>query len=121
MLSPVRLHSAARTDTHDVEATFLRFLRAGREIDVRKRVNLVHDDVAVIGSDTRGDTGDTLAVELTGDGMELAALYIALYRSFVKERSYNIYSILVSHQDHFVCQKLRFEMQMKRRTIRIDD
>ena len=112
---------AAGTYAHDVQASFLRLLRAGGKIDIRQRIHLVHHDIAVIGTDTRRDTRDTLALEFTGDGMKLAALYVAFDRSFVEERCYHIYSVLVSDQDHFVCQKLRFEMQMKRRTIRIDD
>ena len=117
----VLLHTSTRTDTDDVEATFLCFLRAGLEIDVREGVNLIHDDVAVVGTDTRRDTGDTFAVELTGNGVELAALYVAFYTAFVEEGGYHIYSVLVTDQDHFVCQKLRFQMQMKCRTIGIDD
>ena len=117
----VLLHTAAGTDTYDVEHTFLGFLGAGVVIDVSERVNLIHDDVAVIGTDTGRDTGDTFALELTSDGMELTGLNVTLDRSFIKEGGYHVYTILVADEDDLVSQELRFEMQMECRTITIDD
>ncbi len=109
----ILLHTAAGSDTDDLQLAFLRLLLAGVEIDVSQRVDLVHDDVAVVGTDTGGYTGDTLALIFAGDGVELAALHVTLDTAFVEERGYHIYPILVSYQDHFVCQKLRLEMQME--------
>ena len=97
------------------------FLRAGSEVDVGECVYLVHDDVAVISSDTGGDTRDAFALELTGDGMELTGLYVALDGTFVEEGCHHIYAVLVTDEDDFVREELGFEMQMKRRTIGIDD
>ena len=115
------LHTAAGTDTNDVEAAFVLFFGAGSEVDVSERVDLVHHDIAVVGTDTGGDTRDTFALELTGNRMELARLHVTLDRAFVKERSHHVYTVLITHEDDFIRQELRFKMQMECRTIGIDD
>ena len=106
----ILLHSAACTDTNDLQLAFLLFLRSGVIIDIRQRVNLVHHDIAVICTYTGWDTTDTFAMILTGDGMELTTLNVALNRTFIEERSYNVYTVLVTHQNNLVCQELRFQM-----------
>ena len=117
----VFLHTAASADTHDVEAALVLFLRAGSKVDIRQCVDLVHHDIAVVGTDTGGDTRDTLTLELTGDGMELTGLYVALDGTFVEEGSHHVHTVLVTDEDDLVGQELGFKMQMKRRTIGIDD
>ena len=117
----VFLHTAASANTHDVEAALVLFLRAGSKVDIRQCVYLVHHDIAVVGTDTGGDTRDTLTLELTGDGMELTGLYVALDRTFVEEGSHHVHAVLVTDEDDLVGQELGFEMQMKRRAIGIDD
>ena len=85
----------------------LGFLLAGLEVDIGQGVDLVHDDVAVVGSDTGGDTGDTFTLITAGDGVELTRLYVALYTTFVKEGCYHVNTVLVTHEDDLVGQEFR--------------
>lgn len=84
----ILLHTATSADTHDLKGTMLVLLGAGGEVDVRQGVEFVEHDIAVVGTNTGRDAGDTLAVVLACDGVELAALDITFDRALVEERSY---------------------------------
>ena len=99
----------------------LRMLRASRKIDVRKRINLVHYNIAVVRSDTGRDTCDSFTLIASRDGMKLAALDIAFNRAFIEKRSYDINAILIAYENNFIRQMFRTDMQMKNRAISIDN
>jgi hypothetical protein len=73
------------------------FLGAGSEVDIREGIKFVEHNIAVVGTYTGGDTRDAFAVVFTCNGMELAALDIALNTAFIKERSHHIYATLVAY------------------------
>ena len=56
----------------------LRLLRAGREINVRQGIELVHHDVDVVAADTRAERRDALAFILSGDGVKLPVRRLTL-------------------------------------------
>ena len=54
-------------------------LGAGRIVDVAQRVELIHYNVNIVTADTVALAGNALAFIHAGDGVELAALNLALY------------------------------------------
>ena len=98
----ILLHTATSADTHNFQTAFFGFLGAGGEIDIRQRINLVHHDVAVVGTDAGRDTGYAFAVEFTCNRMKLTALHITFDTAFVEERSHHIYTVLVAYKNDLV-------------------
>ena len=107
------LHTSASTHAHDVEHTRSLFLCAGSEINIRQRIYLVHDDVAVVRTDTCGYTGDAFTLKAPCYRMELTRLYIAFDGTLVKEGCHKIHSTLVTNQDNLICQMFWLDMQME--------
>ena len=96
-------------------------LGAGCKIDVGERINLIHYDIAIVGTDAGRDTADALTLIAPRDGMKLAALNIAFDRAFIEKRSYDIDAILIAYENNLIRQMLRTDMQMKNRAVSIDN
>ena len=97
----------------------LRFFGAGSEVDVLQRIQLVDHDVNIIASYTGALHGDSLSFICSGDGVEFAALNLALLG--LKVRCYEGYSAWVAHEDYFIRHLLRAQMKVEATSILIDD
>ena len=117
----VFLHRAASAYANDVQMAADLFLLARLKIDVGKGIQFVHHDVAVVGTDTGGDTRYAFALVATRNGVELTALYITFDAPFVKEGCHHIHAILVAYEDDLVGKKFGLEVQMKCTAIVVDD
>ena len=115
------MHGAAGAYAHYLKRGLLFFLGSSGEIDVLERVQLVHDDINIVGTYAGGYARDTLAVVAAGDGMELTRLDVALYGAFIEERGNHVDAVLVADKDDLVCQMFGTDMQMEDATIIVDD
>ena len=97
------------------------FLGARCEINIRKGIQFVEHDIAVVGTDTCRDTGDAFALVLARNGVKLTTLDIALNAAFIEERSHHIHATLVADQYHFIRQMFGANMQVKYAAVLIDN
>ena len=115
----IRLQTAAGTDTHNFQLTEGIVFFTGLEIDVGQCVEFVHYDVYVVASDTGRGYRDAFALISTGHGTKLTAFHFAFFG--VEMRGYESYTSGVAYQDDFICQVFWFHVEVKHRTIFIDD
>ena len=95
------------------------FLLARVIVDVGKSIEFVDHDIDIVAADTVTLTSDALAFIHTSDGVELTTADLALFR--VEMGSNGIHSGRITHEDNLVSQLFWLQMQVKARTIGIDD
>ena len=88
-------------------------------IDVGECIEFVGHDVDVVAADAVALTGNALALVGAGDGMELAALYFALFS--VEVGSNGIYAGRIAHEYDTVGQLFRLQMQVETGAVSIDN
>lgn len=101
------------------EPGFLLFFRAGPQVDVHERVELVDDDVNVVGSDACRQHGHALARIISGGGHEFAVRCPVL--DSVEPGGDLLDPSGVSDQYDGPSQLLGAQVQMKDRTVGVDD
>ena len=75
----VRLQSTASAETDEIQGMVLFFGHTGFQVDVGQSVELVHDDVEVVGAHAGAEHSDALAVEIACAGDKLTVLSFHLY------------------------------------------
>src|SRR5580658_2418924 len=73
------------------------FDRAARKIDIGQRVELVEDDVDIIGADARGDDGEAFLADASGVGHEFPVLRPVFDR--VKMSADAAYAVRIANGD----------------------
>ena len=94
-------------------------LLTGVIVDIGQGIELVDDDINVVATDTMTLTGDALAFIRTGDGVELTAADLALFR--VEVGCDGVNSGWIAHEDHTVGQLFWLQMKMETRAVVVDD
>lgn len=89
------------------------------EIDVRQCIKFVDHDVDVVASDTCAQDCDTFTLVAASDGMELATFHLTLLT--FEMRGYYANATWISHEDNLVSQLFGPKMEMKDRSVVIDD
>ena len=70
----IALQGAGGADADDIERGQFRFDLAGIEVDIDQGVELIYDDIDIIGTDAGGEDGDAFVAHASGMGDEFAVL-----------------------------------------------
>ena len=115
----VRLYGPAGSYPQDCQCPVFLFRLACGEVHIREGVQLGHHDVDVVRSDSGRQHGDSLAVVFSGCGDELPWLVTEL--DVGKESGDHIDSSRVADENDDVSQLFRFQMDVERWPVIIDD
>ena len=114
-----RLDRSGSTDAEDIERTMNRLYLTSLEIDVRKGIQFVHDDIDIIRTDSGGKDCHPYALVLSGHGHKLSRsmpelLFLEVFRNHIDSSG-------ISHKNHVVGKFFRTKVQMEDRSVTIDD
>lgn len=115
----VRLQTATCSHAHQLQASQLGLLRTRREVDIDKRIQLVHDDVNVVAADAMGKTRDAFALVGAGHRVELTAGDVAFH--LIEMRGDQADASRIAHKDDLVRQLLWTDMKMENATVFVDN
>ena len=95
------------------------FLLSRLIVDIGQRVEFVHHDVDIVAAYTMTLHRDALTLVGTSDGVELTTADVALL--CVEMGGHGVNTRRITNEDHLVGQLLWLQMEMKTRTVCVDD
>ena len=113
------LQSAASADPHHLQLTEFLFLHACIKVDIGQCIHLIHHNVDVVTADTGRSHRNPFSLIGTCYRIELTAGDVTFLG--LEMRSHQRYPSRVTHQNHLICQLFGSYMQVKNRTVRINN